>query len=47
MSTGVIDEFVSSIINKEPPLISGEDGLAALKIVFAMMESAEEKQIKK
>lgn len=43
-STGVIDEFVNSIINDTQPLITGEDGLASLKIVFALMESAEKKQ---
>lgn len=40
-STGVIDAFVDSIVNNKPSLISGEDGLIALKVVLAMMESAE------
>lgn len=39
-STGIIDEFISSILEKRKPLITGEDGLKALKIIFAAMESS-------
>ena len=38
--SGVIDQFIDSIVNKKSPEISGEEGLAALKIVFACMESS-------
>ena len=40
LPSGVIDHFVRSIISGTPPEISGEEGLAALKIIFACMESA-------
>lgn len=40
-STGVIDAFVECILNNSNPIISGEDGLAALKVVYALMESVE------
>ena len=40
-SSGVIDRFVGSIKNNRPVEISGEDGLAALKIILACMEAAE------
>lgn len=40
-NSGVIDAFINSVVNNTPPEISGEEGLAALKIVFACMESAE------
>lgn len=39
--SGVIDLFVSSIVNNTPPEISGGEGLAALKIIFACMESSQ------
>ena len=39
-NSGVIDHFVNSIIADVPPEISGEEGLAALKIIFACMESS-------
>lgn len=38
--SGVIDLFVDSIINHTPPEISGEEGLAALKIIAGCMESS-------
>jgi len=40
-NSGVIDLFINSIINNTPPEISGEEGLAALKIIIACMESSE------
>ena len=39
--SGIIDLFVDSIRNNTPPAISGEEGLAALKIILACMESSE------
>ncbi len=40
-SSGVIDMFVNSIKTGTKPPVSGEEGLAALKIILACMESAE------
>lgn len=39
--SGIASMFVNSIINNTPPEISGEEGLAALKIILACMESQE------
>ena len=39
-STGVIDEFVSSILEGLEPLTSGRESLKAMRVVFAAMESA-------
>jgi predicted dehydrogenase len=39
-NSGVINHFVNSISADVPPEISGEEGLAALKIIFACMESS-------
>lgn len=39
--SGVIDMFIKSIVNNTQPEISGEEGLAALKIILACMESSE------
>lgn len=39
--SGIIDMFITSIVNGTPPEISGEEGLAALKIVLACIESSE------
>jgi len=39
--SGIPDAFVTSIITNTPPEISGEEGLAALKILLACMESQE------
>jgi predicted dehydrogenase len=39
-ASGVIDLFVDGIVNDTPPEISGEEGLAALKIILACMESS-------
>jgi predicted dehydrogenase len=39
--SGVIDMFIDSIVNNVQPEISGEEGLAALKIILACMKSAE------
>ena len=41
IKSGIIDQFIDSIVNNKSPEISGEEGLAALKIVFACMESSE------
>ncbi|MBQ9065189.1 MAG: Gfo/Idh/MocA family oxidoreductase [Blautia sp.] len=39
-STGVIDEFVDSILNSREPLCSGKESLKAMRVVFAAAESA-------
>lgn len=39
--SGVIDMFIDGIESNTPPEISGDEGLAALKIIIACMESAE------
>ena len=39
-NSGVIDQFVASIESGVPPAISGEEGLAALKIILACMEAS-------
>ncbi|MBP2000282.1 putative dehydrogenase [Paenibacillus shirakamiensis] len=39
--SGVIDEFITSIISKTPPTISGEEGLKSLKVILAAFESQE------
>jgi predicted dehydrogenase len=39
--SGVIDAFVNCIVNKQPPLISGEDGLKSLQVIVAALEAAE------
>lgn len=39
-STGVIDEFVDSVLNKRRPLIDGEEALKAMRVIFAALESA-------
>jgi predicted dehydrogenase len=39
-NSGVIDAFITSIINRTPPPVSGEDGLKGLQVVFAVMESS-------
>lgn len=41
--SGVIDAFVNSINSCNEPEISGKEGLAALKVIFACMESSEKK----
>jgi predicted dehydrogenase len=38
--SGIIDQFVASIEAGTPPEISGEEGLAALRIIFACFESS-------
>ncbi|MFD2371458.1 Gfo/Idh/MocA family protein [Brevibacillus sp. GCM10020057] len=40
-SSGVIDAFIQAILLQEPPVVTGEDGLRALEIVQAAVESAE------
>lgn len=39
--SGVIDLFMESLIHNTPPEISGEEALAAMKAVFAAVESSE------
>lgn len=39
--SGVIDLFVKSILEDTTPEISGEEGLAAMKIIFACIESSQ------
>ncbi len=36
-----IESFLSAIVNDEKPMISGEDGIYALKVVLAAIESAQ------
>lgn len=38
-NSGVIDSFVDCIIHDTKPAISGEDGLQAMKVIFAAVES--------
>lgn len=40
-STGIIDSFVDSIVNKQEPEISGRSVLHAMRAVFASIESSE------
>lgn len=37
--SGVIDAFIDSIVNKEKPSISGEEGLKSLKVILKALES--------
>lgn len=39
--SGVIDLFMECLVNNTPPEISGEEALAAMKAVFAAVESSE------
>ena len=39
-STGVIDTFIDSIVNNQPPLISGEEVLKTMNVIFAAEESS-------
>ncbi|WP_078392397.1 Gfo/Idh/MocA family protein [Shouchella patagoniensis] len=43
VASGVIDEFVSSIIEDREPSISGEEGKKSLRVVLAALKSAESK----
>lgn len=47
VASGIPDMFVDSILNNEPPEISGEEGLKALKIVIACLKAAETGQTTK
>lgn len=38
-TSGVIDQFVRSIVTRTPPSISGEEGLRSLKVILAAFES--------
>ena len=40
-NSGVIDSFLSSIVNRTPPIVSGEDGYRGLQVVFAAIRSSE------
>ncbi|HVO40534.1 MAG TPA: Gfo/Idh/MocA family oxidoreductase [Spirochaetia bacterium] len=39
--SGVIDAFVSSVMQKTPPPITAEDGIASLRVFLAALESSE------
>ena len=39
--SGVIDLFMDCLVHNTPPEISGEEALAAMKAVFAAVESSE------
>jgi predicted dehydrogenase len=41
---GMVDEFLNSIREQRPPLITGEDGLRALEVVLAAYESGKTHQ---
>lgn len=45
VKTGIIDEFVSCIVENKPATISGIDGLEPLKVVFSAYESSEKNQM--
>lgn len=38
-NTGVINEFVNSILEDREPISSGEDGLQAMEVIFAALEA--------
>jgi predicted dehydrogenase len=40
-NSGIIDAFIDCILTDSEPIISGEDGLKSLQIVFALLESSE------
>ena len=40
-NSGIIDAFIDCILTDSAPLISGEDGLKGLQILFALLESSE------
>ena len=40
-NSGVIDAFLSSIVNRTPPIVSGEDGYNGLQVVLAALRSSE------
>lgn len=40
-NSGVIDAFIESIRLDQPPLVTGEDALLALKVILGIMEAAE------
>ena len=39
-STGIIDEFIASIIEKRAPIITGEQGLWSMQVVEASIKSS-------
>jgi predicted dehydrogenase len=45
VKTGIIDEFVSCIVEGKPATISGIDGLEPLKVVFSAYESSEKNKM--
>lgn len=40
-----MESFVDSIVNDRPPVVTGEDGMTALRIILAAYESAEKQQL--
>lgn len=45
VTSGVIDEFVESLVTSTPPRISGEEGLKSLNVIIAAFESQDTKKI--
>ncbi|RPF53338.1 Gfo/Idh/MocA family protein [Aquisalibacillus elongatus] len=44
-NTGVIDAFVDSVRNETEPIVTGQDALESLKVVLAIIESADKNQV--
>ncbi|HLU22510.1 MAG TPA: Gfo/Idh/MocA family oxidoreductase [Bacillaceae bacterium] len=44
MDAGLVDDFITTVKNKDNPSITGEDGLRTLEVVKAAYESFEKKQ---
>ncbi|GAA0359388.1 Gfo/Idh/MocA family protein [Bacillus horti] len=44
-NSGVIDHFVTSILNGTEPLITGEEGKKSLEVILGALKSSESKQI--
>jgi predicted dehydrogenase len=44
LASGVINEFIHSIVTKTPPSISGEEGMKSLQVVLGALESAEKRR---
>ncbi len=42
VKSGIIDEFVSCMVEQKPATISGRDGMEPLKVVFSAYESSEQ-----
>ncbi len=43
VASGVIDEFVTSILENREPAITGEEGMKSLQVVLAALQSSETK----